>query len=503
MATAPVNVAAGQIATVRLVMVSGAAISGKVTDAGGKPVRDIPLQAFRVLYSGGAVVPQMTASLSTDDRGDYRIFGLPPGEYYIAVVPRQMGGPVSPLSGTIREIPIRTFYPGTTDLNGSIPISLNGGDERYGIDIQVRTTVPVTISGSVASFLPPVVRSTTTTIGAAETVRPSIADWYLVSREGNRDDLTFSGKAAPDNTFQISNVPAGIYELIARLPASKGWGPNNPPGLSLASWAFGRSTVGVRDSNVENVRVVVHPGVDLNGVITVDGKRAAAAVRLSLRPDDPASKSSALYDVIEQIAVFQPAIGQDGSFLFPLLPEARYRIEVVLGAALLQLNQTIRVGQENTSVRTPPTGLMNLPDTAYVADIRQAGVSVFDNGLKIGTVTPASLDVAVNTDGGRLEGTVLDAEQKPVVNAVVVLVPPVARRQNAALYKTVRSDTQGRFAFTPVPPGTHRLFAWEAVPAGAYQNSTFLSRFEAQGTSVTVAPYSRVNVNVALIRVSQ
>jgi hypothetical protein len=85
----------------------------------------------------------------------------------------------------------------------------------------------------------------------------------------------------------------------------------------------------------------------------------------------------------------------------------------------------------------------------------------------------------------------------------VVLVPPVARRQNAALYKTVRSDAKGRFAFTPVPPGTHKVFAWEAVPAGAYQNSAFLLRFEAQGTSVTVAPSSRVNANVALIRVSQ
>jgi len=95
---------------------------------------------------------------------------------------------------------------------------------------------------------------------------------------------------------------------------------------------------------------------------------------------------------------------------------------------------------------------------------------------------------------------VLGSDQKPVAAMTVVLVPPDNRRQNAALYKTGRSNEQGHFTLPNVPPGRYTLYAWESVPVGAYQNAQFMERYAARGISVIVQPGVRTTTNVNVIR---
>lgn len=152
-----------------------------------------------------------------------------------------------------------------------------------------------------------------------------------------------------------------------------------------------------------------------------------------------------------------------------------------------------------SSVRAPQTGLTVLPATAYLADVRQAGVSIYDSGLNVGTAGQAPVDVLLNTNPGGLEGTVLDKDQKPVAGATVVLVPEMNRRQNPNLYKVARSDAQGRFTLTLLPPGLYKVIAWESIQGGAYQNAAFLERFEQRGVAVTITAGSRSNTSVGLI----
>jgi hypothetical protein len=89
-------------------------------------------------------------------------------------------------------------------------------------------------------------------------------------------------------------------------------------------------------------------------------------------------------------------------------------------------------------------------------------------------------------------------DQKPA-RATVVLVPPVARRKNPALYKFVRSDAQGHFQISAIPPGSYTMFAWESVPNGAWGNAEFLATHAQRGVSVILNPGTRSTTDVIAI----
>jgi hypothetical protein len=111
---------------------------------------------------------------------------------------------------------------------------------------------------------------------------------------------------------------------------------------------------------------------------------------------------------------------------------------------------------------------------------------VFDSGIVVGKVPPGPIEVKLNPSGRIVGGIVVDANEKPVPHAVVVLVPPIERRQNSALYFSAASDGAGQFWMTGVAPGKYKIFAWEKVLPTAWQNADFISKFEKQGRDVEV-----------------
>jgi hypothetical protein len=102
----------------------------------------------------------------------------------------------------------------------------------------------------------------------------------------------------------------------------------------------------------------------------------------------------------------------------------------------------------------------------------------------VGNELLTPVDVIVNSAGGSLEGTVTGSDQKPATGATVIMIPTENRRQNPALYKTARSDAQGRFNLSGLPPGRYTLYSWESIPPGAYQNAEFLSKYAERGVPV-------------------
>ena len=79
--SAALHMQAGQSATVRLVR--GGAIAGKVTDSKGQPVPGARIFTM-VKPANSAVLRPMASVTSADERGQYRIYGLPPGQYGVA-----------------------------------------------------------------------------------------------------------------------------------------------------------------------------------------------------------------------------------------------------------------------------------------------------------------------------------------------------------------------------------------------------------------------------------
>jgi Carboxypeptidase regulatory-like domain len=107
--THAVSVVGGKTEDVALAMVQGSVISGRVRDAYGQPLSDATVNAYVLVYHNGFPALQSVAEKMTDDRGEYRLFWLPPGEYYLAVAPR------APTRGARGPQAVKTFYPGAAN----------------------------------------------------------------------------------------------------------------------------------------------------------------------------------------------------------------------------------------------------------------------------------------------------------------------------------------------------------------------------------------------------
>jgi hypothetical protein len=67
-----------------------------------------------------------------------------------------------------------------------------------------------------------------------------------------------------------------------------------------------------------------------------------------------------------------------------------------------------------------------------------------------------------------------------------VLVPDVYLRKRPTLYKFTTTDAAGAFRIQAIAPGDYKLFAWEEVEQGAWQDPDFLRIHETRGKAVTL-----------------
>ena len=99
----PVTIAEGARVSVQMSMIPGSVIAGTIVDEKGRPLaRQFPWLLERRLVGDRYVIARVRLPLdvgyferSTDDRGEFRLFGLPPGTYYLVVSPSIASGRVT------------------------------------------------------------------------------------------------------------------------------------------------------------------------------------------------------------------------------------------------------------------------------------------------------------------------------------------------------------------------------------------------------------------------
>src|SRR4030095_16393840 len=91
------------------------------------------------------------ATAKTDDRGHYRLFGVQPGSYYVAVIRGERGGRFSgEVRGKVGDVTIKAsrvnfdlggvigapvFYPGRVRIAEALQVPLDAGQDAFGVDI--------------------------------------------------------------------------------------------------------------------------------------------------------------------------------------------------------------------------------------------------------------------------------------------------------------------------------------------------------------------------------
>jgi hypothetical protein len=171
----PIQIAAGAAVDVTLTLPRGGVITGRVVDDRGAPLVNAVVRAL-VLRSGPdgpslAAAPGATPPESiTDDRGEYRVYGLAPGDYFVGATPplsvavgrettdeelawvrapsaRQSVPP--PPGATIAQAP--AFFPAGNSVGGALAIRIGAGEERGGMDIRFQRHPVFAVTGTVVA----------------------------------------------------------------------------------------------------------------------------------------------------------------------------------------------------------------------------------------------------------------------------------------------------------------------------------------------------------------
>jgi hypothetical protein len=187
-----IRLEAGQKSTGQLVlMMPHAVITGRVLDPEGDPITGADVQAQAVTWSGGRRLSRV-AGATTNDLGEFRIFGLPAGKYYLSATFN--GGQ---LEGSGEEFGA-TYYPRTTDAAAAAPLQVGAGAQVRNIDIMLARIRTGTIRGRVSCEIP----------GEKQT--------FSLMLMGNSITTMRPARVQTDGSFEITRVPPGTYNLSAQ-----------------------------------------------------------------------------------------------------------------------------------------------------------------------------------------------------------------------------------------------------------------------------------------------
>jgi hypothetical protein len=141
----------------------------------------------------------------------------------------------------------------------------------------------------------------------------------------------------------------------------------------------------------------------------------------------------------------------------------------------------------------------NLSAGTYVKSMRLGNADVLNDGLHLSGPPQGLLEIIIGAHAGTIEGSVLNDRQQALPNRTVVLIPDLRLRQRSDLYKVLSTDGTGHFLIQNVPPGDYKLFAWENVESGAWQDPAFIATYENAGRAIHIYEGTSEKVQLQVI----
>jgi protocatechuate 3,4-dioxygenase beta subunit len=433
-------------------------ITGRVLDEFNYPISKVYVDALKASFTQGERVLNSVVQTQTDDRGEYRLYGLSPGRYFVSAVPYaashiQRGGYITPtppspfakgegrasrsvgamlmrgefidpmaLNG---ETYVYNYYPGTPDMQSARPLDLRAGATLSGIDLGIVRVRGLRLSGQV--------------IDGATGQPPGEG---RISCRVN-PELNTSLTVGSDASFELVGLSAGTYRIRCNT-ATLG----------------GAVHVDVRQSDVNNVGVILQPRVILSGRVVFEGRLSGVetldprGIRVKLSAADPGT-----------------AVQASGEFTIP-----------------------------NLTVDEYPVTFSGLPGNAYVRSARLGDADALNAPIRLNAESRNMLDVVVSLRGGAVDALVVDDNQQPRPGAIVALVPDPSRRKRFDLYRWGIADAAGRIRIEGIPPGEFKIFAWQDIEENAWQDRDILSIHEDRGEPIRVGEGSKQEVKLRVIR---
>jgi hypothetical protein len=451
-ASAPIDLSEGEEFTANVVMPRGGVIYGRIVDAAGEPLAGTRVQALRSrTVQGQRRLQSAGVADQTDDLGAFRIYGLPPGEYFVSASPGE-------IDAARREPPI--YFPGTPSFVEALPIRVDAGSEAAA-DLQLVPIPTATVSGVVLN-------SSGAPVTAMVALASDVVGLGMSIDGGPPTALRLQADSGRDGRFMIPNVPPGPYTLTAQMEfrLDSPFSISGRKGESRAETeARATEAMLARLPESTSTKVVVSGG-DVEGLTLVT--RPPASLTLSIEGDSGVTR--------------------------PLPTGIRVTTMSTHGNNMSMFaggRDTFRLAGMNGPFHLDVQGV---PDDWAVKAITVEGEDVTDRPIDLqGQSANARL---VLTDRVSSVGGVVQAPERGARHTVVVFPDDESKWTYPSRYvRVTRTDDQGRFEIKGLPPNErYALVAVDFIEEGEEHDAEVLRELRSRATSFSLNEGERESV---------
>jgi hypothetical protein len=245
----------------------------------------------------------------------------------------------------------------------------------------------------------------------------------------------------------VTGVIPGLYNIVA-------------VGITNTVQVTATQRIDLTGGGVPGITLALRQGLNVPGQVYVQGTPPAnfqvTSTQIQLQSADNLDIRNA-----------QVRVSSTGSFILQdVVPGARYRVS------------------------------LNVPSGGYVIAARYGEENPLNSPITVeDEATPLQLQLGFTP--GRIDAVVMEGD-KPLQGVLTVLVPHDRGRFD--LYRTTNSAAEGKVSFSNVPPGDYKVFAWEEVKEGAWQDPLFMEKFEDKGRTIHFDNLGSSSENVQLIK---
>jgi hypothetical protein len=471
-------------------MTHGSALAGVIRDASGDLAPGMRVEAIRILHLSAGDRAEKLGEARADDRGEFRIFGLPAGDYVLAATPARVVGGMgdigapseaeidakltalktrsalpAPGASPPASAPAPTqekgystpavFYPGVITQAEAVFVTVGANESREGLDFAARLSHAATVDGNIVAV-------------RGATVPPQLQ----LALQGSGPQLPVFGsslsgpsvRADPaTHTFRVTNVPPGHYRLIAKTLNAPGnntqvmaSGGGLPKINTSAGVLWGAVEFDATGEDMSGITLTVQPAPAVMGRFVIDGASKApaslAGTRVALEPmPDSDRRSNGLSSPIVV------ATNAKGAFELPTVIPGAYRVTASL-----------------------PSGWWLRSAMTNGADVLDGILTVDANGLSDLTLTMSdrrsSVGGTLTTAGGPATEFFL----------VAFTADKTLWRAPSRRVRSTRPATSGAFEVADLPPGQYFLAALKDLDAADLEDPAFLESLIPAAAAITI-----------------
>jgi hypothetical protein len=457
-----------QLRNVDFQLPSGSVIGGHVLDEDGEPMPGVAVRAMRYQYLQGDRRLTASGTGQTDDKGQFRIWGLMPGDYYVNATARTAlpggfdaggrgggggrgnrgGGAGDAAAGgadeNVNYAP--TYYPGVASANDARSVTLGLSQELLDVNFSMQLVRMSRVTGRM-----------TTSDGSPARGQVNLAmDGGASGGRGNQIGGSLGGRVLADGSFAITNVPPGRYLLRAF-------------GGDQSAPQFTTLPVTVNGADVTDIAVVLTPGATISGTVTFASG--------STPPPDPT-----------QFRIIAPAADLGGS----IGPQANARVDkdgrftltgVPAGAHLLRTGGNAR----GWTLKSVTSGTRDITDTPI--ELR--------SGETVSNVAMVFTD-KVNEINGQVTGD--HGAPSPDYTVLAFSTDPAHWRQQSRQIATTRPDQTGHYRIRTLPPGEYYVVTVDPAEQGEWFEPTYLDAHRAGASRVSISEGDTKTVDLRAVR---